>query len=131
MKKLINQTDSIVDEMCEGFQRVHGKTISLDKKYRVIMRKDINKDKVILISGGGSGHEPAHAGFVGTGMLDAAVCGDVFASPSTMQVYKAITQTQSSKGTLLIVKNYSGDCMNLMMRRIWREMMTLWLHLSM
>ncbi len=76
------------------------------------MRKEINNKKVILISGGGSGHEPAHAGFVGEGMLDVAVCGDVFASPSTIQVYNAITETESDKGTLLIIKNYSGDVMN-------------------
>ncbi|MFI3176201.1 MAG: dihydroxyacetone kinase family protein, partial [Eubacteriales bacterium] len=62
--------------------------------------------------GGGSGHEPAHAGFIGTGMLDAAVCGDVFASPSQIQVYKAIKETASNKGTLLVIKNYSGDMMN-------------------
>jgi len=82
------------------------------KKYKVLRRKTINKNKVSLISGGGSGHEPAHAGFVGEGMLDAAVCGDVFASPSTIQIYNAIQETASDKGTLLIVKNYSGDCMN-------------------
>ena len=65
-----------------------------------------------LISGGGSGHEPAHAGYIGKGMLDAAVCGDVFASPSQIQVYQAIHATRSDKGTLLIIKNYSGDMMN-------------------
>lgn len=65
-----------------------------------------------MISGGGSGHEPAHAGFVGYGMLDAAVCGDVFASPSQIQVYNGLKETASNKGTLMIVKNYSGDCMN-------------------
>lgn len=98
--------------MCEGIVKAHGDTLSLNKKYKVIRRKEINKDKVNLISGGGSGHEPAHAGFIGKGMLDAAVCGDVFASPSTMQVYNAILETESNKGTLLIIKNYSGDCMN-------------------
>jgi triose/dihydroxyacetone kinase / FAD-AMP lyase (cyclizing) len=65
-----------------------------------------------LISGGGSGHEPAHAGLIGKGMLDAAVCGDVFASPSQIQVYQAIKTTANEKGTLLIIKNYSGDIMN-------------------
>ncbi|WP_332842912.1 dihydroxyacetone kinase subunit DhaL [Paraclostridium sp. AKS73] len=72
----------------------------------------MNRNKVSLISGGGSGHEPAHAGFVGKGMLDAAVCGDVFASPSQIQIYNAIKETASNKGTLLIIKNYSGDIMN-------------------
>lgn len=112
MKKIINKVDDIVIEMCEGIIKSNPNKLSLNKKYKVIKRKDLNKNKVSLISGGGSGHEPAHAGFVGKGMLDAAVCGDVFASPSTIQVYNAILDTQSEKGTLLIIKNYSGDCMN-------------------
>ncbi|MCQ4837992.1 dihydroxyacetone kinase subunit DhaK, partial [[Clostridium] symbiosum] len=82
------------------------------EKYRFITRKKLSQDKVTLIIGGGSGHEPAHAGFVGEGMLDAAVCGDVFASPSQIQVYQAIRETKSRKGTLLIIKIYSGDMMN-------------------
>jgi dihydroxyacetone kinase len=97
--------------MCKGIVKAHPE-LELIEKYKVIKRKNLNKDKVSLISGGGSGHEPAHAGFVGKGMLDAAVCGDVFASPSTVQVYNAIVKTASKKGTLLIIKNYSGDCMN-------------------
>lgn len=112
MKKIINKVDDIVIEMLQGMEKAYGEKIELDTKYKIVKRKNLNKDKVILISGGGSGHEPAHAGFVGTGMLDAAVCGDVFASPSTTQIYRGICQTESSKGTLLIVKNYSGDCMN-------------------
>jgi dihydroxyacetone kinase len=78
----------------------------------VISRKNPDKNKVNLISGGGSGHEPAHAGFVGKGMLDAAVCGDVFASPSVMQVFNAIKHNHSEQGVLLVIKNYSGDVMN-------------------
>lgn len=112
MKKIINEPVNVVMEMCEGLVLAYQDIISLNKKYRIVMRKNLNPDKVSLISGGGSGHEPSHAGFVGIGMLDAAVCGDVFASPSTIQVYNAILATQSKKGTLLIVKNYSGDCMN-------------------
>ncbi len=112
MKKITNKVDDIVVEMLQGMQEAYGDRIELDTKYKIVKRKQFNKDKVTLISGGGSGHEPAHAGFVGTGMLDAAVCGDVFASPSITQVYKGICQTESSKGTLLIIKNYSGDCMN-------------------
>lgn len=112
MKKIINKVEDIVIEMCEGIVKAHKETLSLNKKYKIIKRKNLNNDKVVLISGGGSGHEPAHAGFVGEGMLDAAVCGDVFASPSTMQIYNSILDTKSSKGTLLIIKNYSGDCMN-------------------
>ena len=75
-------------------------------------KKDIDENKVSLISGGGSGHEPAHAGFVGKGMIDCAVCGDVFASPSQVQVYNAIKKCATDKGVLLVIKNYSGDCMN-------------------
>lgn len=112
MKKIINKVEDIVIEMCEGIVKAHSDKLVFNKKYKVIKRREINKNKVSLISGGGSGHEPAHAGFVGAGMLDAAVCGDVFASPSTIQVYNAILDTQSNRGTLLIVKNYSGDCMN-------------------
>ena len=112
MKKIINQAENVVVEMCEGICRAHPDKLEFSRKYKIIKRREQNKNKVSLISGGGSGHEPSHAGFVGTGMLDAAVCGDVFASPSTIQVYNAILETQSSKGTLLIIKNYSGDCMN-------------------
>lgn len=112
MKKIINKVEDVVIEMCEGIVKAHPKQLSFNKKYKIIKRKELNKKKVTLISGGGCGHEPAHAGFVGIGMLDAAVCGDVFASPSTIQVYNAILETQSDQGTLLIIKNYSGDCMN-------------------
>lgn len=112
MKKIINKVEDIVIDMCQGIVKAHPEELSFSKKYKIIKRKQLNKCKVTLISGGGSGHEPAHAGFVGKGMLDVAVCGDVFASPSTIQVYNAILETQSDKGTLLIIKNYSGDCMN-------------------
>ncbi|WP_250674051.1 dihydroxyacetone kinase subunit DhaK [Paraclostridium ghonii] len=111
MKKIINKPETVVMEMCNGIAMAHPELEFL-KKYKVIKKKDINKNKVSLISGGGSGHEPAHAGFVGKGMLDAAVCGDVFASPSQIQIYNAIKETASNKGTLLIIKNYSGDVMN-------------------
>jgi dihydroxyacetone kinase len=111
MKKLINTPETLVPEMCEGIVKANP-CLEFLPKYKVVKRKELNPDKVTLISGGGSGHEPAHAGFVGYGMLDAAVCGDVFASPSSVQVYNAIKSVKSKKGTLLIVKNYSGDCMN-------------------
>lgn len=111
MKKIINSPDNVVIEACKGIALAHPE-LDFVEKYKVIKKKTVDTDKVSLISGGGSGHEPAHAGFVGKGMLDAAVCGDVFASPSTIQVYNAIMATQSKKGTLLIIKNYSGDCMN-------------------
>ena len=111
MKKLINSPETVVMEMCNGIVLAHPE-LEFVRKYKIIKKKNINKNKVSLISGGGSGHEPAHAGFIGKGMLDAAVCGDVFASPSQIQVYQAIKATASDKGTLLIIKNYSGDMMN-------------------
>ena len=111
MKKIINRPEQVVTEMCQGMALAHPELL-YSEKYRFITRKKLSQDKVTLISGGGSGHEPAHAGFVGEGMLDAAVCGDVFASPSQIQVYQAIRETKSRKGTLLIIKNYSGDMMN-------------------
>ena len=111
MKKLINEPTKVVQEMCAGLVLAHPE-LALDPKYKIVHRKQLNPGKVTLISGGGSGHEPAHAGFVGKGMLGAAVCGDVFASPSQIQVYQAIRKTASDAGTLLIIKNYSGDIMN-------------------
>lgn len=111
MKKIINTPETVVLEMCKGIVEAHA-DIELIEKYKILKKKNINENKVTLISGGGSGHEPAHAGFIGKGMLDAAVCGDVFASPSQIQVYKAIKETNSPQGTLLIIKNYSGDTMN-------------------
>lgn len=111
MKKIINKPESLVREMCNGLVLAHP-NLEFNSKYKIIKKREINKEKVTLISGGGSGHEPAHAGFVGKGMLDVAVCGDVFASPSQIQVYQAIRSSASNKGTLLIIKNYSGDIMN-------------------
>ncbi len=112
MKKIMNSAEHVVDEMCEGFEIAHRDIVALNKKHRIIRRAELNPNKVSLISGGGSGHEPAHAGYVGKGMLDAAVCGDVFASPSIIHVYHAIKEVAGKKGVLLIIKNYSGDCMN-------------------
>lgn len=111
MKKIINNPENVVMEMCNGIVMAHPE-LELLKKYKVIKKKEMNNNKVTLISGGGSGHEPSHAGLVGKGMLDAAVCGDMFASPSQIQVYQAIKATEGKKGTLLIIKNYSGDIMN-------------------
>lgn len=111
MKKIINTPESFVYDMCHGLAKAHP-DLEFVEKFKIVKKKEINPAKVSLISGGGSGHEPAHAGFVGKGMLDCAVCGDVFASPSQVQVYNAIKQVSTDKGVLLIVKNYSGDCMN-------------------
>lgn len=111
MKKIINKPEDLVMEMCSGLVLAHPE-LEFVQKYKVVKKKELNASKVTLISGGGSGHEPAHAGFIGKGMLDAAVCGDVFASPSQIQVYQAIKSTAGEKGTLLVIKNYSGDMMN-------------------
>ena len=111
MKKIMNSPEMLVPEMCNGIAVAYPQ-IEFVPKYKILKKRTINKKKVSLISGGGSGHEPAHAGFVGRGMLDAAVCGDIFASPSQIQVYQALRGTASEKGTLMIIKNYSGDIMN-------------------
>jgi len=111
MKKIQNRIEDIVLEMCRGITLAHP-GIGLNSDYKFLYKKNKNRDKVTLISGGGSGHEPAHAGFIGEGMLDVAVCGDIFASPTQIQVYKAIREAAGDKGTLLIIKNYSGDIMN-------------------
>ncbi|MGG4397994.1 dihydroxyacetone kinase subunit DhaK [Paenibacillus thiaminolyticus] len=111
MKKIINKPETLVREMCSGLVLAHPE-LEFISKYKIVKKRELNGDKVTLISGGGSGHEPAHAGFVGQGMLDVAVCGDVFASPSQIQVYQGIKASASKKGTLLIIKNYSGDIMN-------------------
>nr|WP_294530221.1 dihydroxyacetone kinase subunit DhaK [uncultured Blautia sp.] len=111
MRKIMNKADRFVYELCNGIAMTNP-LVTNDERYKIIRRKDLDPGKVTLISGGGSGHEPAHAGYVGKGMLDAAVCGDIFASPTQIQVYKAIEETKSEKGTLLIIKNYSGDLMN-------------------
>ncbi len=111
MKKIMNTPESFVYDMCHGLAAAHP-DLEFVEKFKIVKKVDIDDNKVSLISGGGSGHEPAHAGFVGKGMLDAAVCGDVFASPSQVQVYNSIKKCATDKGVLLIIKNYSGDCMN-------------------
>ena len=111
MKKIMNTPETFVYDMCHGLAKAHPE-LEFVEKFKIVKKKEIDPDKVSLISGGGSGHEPAHAGFVGKGMLDCAVCGDVFASPSQIQVHNAIKECATDKGVLLIIKNYSGDCMN-------------------
>ena len=107
----MNTPETFVYDMCHGLAKAHPE-LEFVEKFKIVKKKVINPQKVSLISGGGSGHEPAHAGFVGKGMLDCAVCGDVFASPSQVQIYNAIKECATEKGVLLIIKNYSGDCMN-------------------
>ena len=112
MKKLINDKNNIVEEVVEGMIKAFPDKLSRVENEPIIIRKNKKVDKVALISGGGSGHEPAHAGFVGYGMLDATVCGEIFTSPGADKVYNAIKAVDGGKGVLLIIKNYSGDIMN-------------------
>ncbi|WP_167628405.1 dihydroxyacetone kinase subunit DhaK [Listeria valentina] len=112
MKKIINGTDQVVEQMVEGLAKSHPDLIERISDTRVLARIDKRPGKVGLVSGGGSGHEPAHAGYVGQGMLSAAVCGDVFTSPTPDQIYEGIKAADQGKGVLLIVKNYTGDVMN-------------------
>ncbi|RDX01396.1 dihydroxyacetone kinase subunit DhaK [Listeria kieliensis] len=112
MKKIINGTDQVVEQMVEGLAKSHPDLIERIPDTRVLARIDKRPGKVGLVSGGGSGHEPAHAGYVGQGMLSAAVCGDVFTSPTPDQIYEGIKAADQGKGVLLIVKNYTGDVMN-------------------
>jgi dihydroxyacetone kinase len=115
MAQFINTRENIVTEAVDGVVAASGGKLARLDGYphiRVVVRNDWNKSKVALVSGGGSGHEPAHAGFVGPGMLTAAVCGDVFASPSVDAVLAGILAVTGPSGCLLIVKNYTGDRLN-------------------
>lgn len=119
MKKIINDPAHVVSEMLDGMTKTYPQLIKRIPNTNVIIRSDLDsmKDKVAIISGGGSGHEPAHAGFVGPGMLSAAIAGQVFTSPTPDQIYEAIKATNQGKGVFLIIKNYSGDVMNFEMAK--------------
>ena len=112
MKKLINNAENVVDEMLRGMVAAHPEYVKRVDGCDVLVRAGGSKGKVVLVSGGGSGHEPSHGGFVGKGMLDAAVAGAMFTSPTPDQVYEAIKAADGGKGALLIIKNYTGDVMN-------------------
>jgi len=113
MKKLINDPADVVKEALLGIEAAHGDRVRVDHDQKVIYRKDAPRQgKVGLISGGGSGHEPLHGGFVGVGMLDAACCGEVFTSPVPDQMMAATKAVDGGAGVLHIVKNYTGDVMN-------------------
>ncbi|MBP3913152.1 MAG: dihydroxyacetone kinase subunit DhaK [Lachnospiraceae bacterium] len=112
MKKLINEIDNIVDEMLDGMTAAYPQYVRRLDGLDVLVRAGGSEGKVALVSGGGSGHEPAHGGFVGKGMLDGAVAGAVFTSPTPDQVYEAIMAANGGKGVLLVIKNYTGDVMN-------------------
>lgn len=113
MKKIINNPENVVNEMLEGVVKAHPEYVKRVDGFEVLVRANSPvKGKVALVSGGGSGHEPSHGGFVGEGMLDGAVAGEVFTSPTPDQVYEAIKAVDGGEGVLLVIKNYTGDIMN-------------------
>ena len=112
MTKIINNPTDVVSEALMGMQAAYPDKLVYTPKMEVISRKEKKTDKVAVISGGGAGHEPLHAGFVGKGMLDAAISGNVFSSPSPDRIGSAIEQVSCGKGVLMVIKNYSGDIMN-------------------
>lgn len=115
MKKLINHVDTVLAESLDGFAAAHADIVTLGAERQFVRRRSLKPGKVALISGGGSGHEPLHAGFVGHGMLDAACPGQVFTSPTPDQMLAAAQSVDGGAGVLFIVKNYSGDMMNFQM----------------
>jgi dihydroxyacetone kinase-like protein len=112
MKKFINSIDNMLAESLDGFAAAHADIVVLGPERKFVRRRAPHLNKVALISGGGSGHEPLHVGFVGTGMLDAACPGQVFTSPTPDQMIDAAAAVRGSAGVLFIVKNYAGDRMN-------------------
>lgn len=117
MKKLINDVSMVLTESLDGFVAAHGDIITLGPEHKFVQRKVLKPGKVALLSGGGAGHEPLHAGFVGHGMLDAACPGQVFTSPTPDQMIAAADAVDTGAGVLFIVKNYEGDVMNFDMAR--------------
>lgn len=120
MKKLIKQKTNFLNDMLDGLSKTN-KQIEIISD-TVVVRKNKKEQGVSLVSGGGSGHEPAHAGYVAKGMLDAAVCGEVFTSPTPDKILSAIKAVDNGDGVLLIVKNYAGDVMNFEMAQEMAEM---------
>jgi dihydroxyacetone kinase-like protein len=115
MKKLINAVDDVLSESLDGFVASHADILAMGEERKFVRRRDLVPGKVGLISGGGSGHEPLHAGFVGRGMLDAACPGQVFTSPTPDQMIAAADAVDQGAGVLFVVKNYEGDVMNFSM----------------
>lgn len=112
MKKFINDPNLVEEQMIQGLVKAYPDKLRKLECGNVVVRKEKKEGKVALISGGGSGHEPAHGGYVGKGMLDGAVAGPVFTSPTPDQIYEAIKAVDAGQGVLLVVKNYTGDVIN-------------------
>lgn len=121
MKKILNRPEDVVEEMINGLVATHDNIVHRVGDTRVVARNYEGNGKVGLVSGGGSGHEPSHAGFVGKGMLSAAVCGDVFTSPTVDQVYEGIKAADKGAGVFLVIKNYTGDLINFTMAKEMAE----------
>ena len=115
MKKLINDLERVLIESLDGFAAAHADIVSLGADHKFVRRRELQHGKVALVSGGGSGHEPLHTGYVGLGMLDAACPGQVFTSPTPDQMVAAVEAVDTGSGCLFIVKNYEGDVMNFQM----------------
>ena len=115
MKKLINGAETVLEESLDGFAAAHADILLLGPERKFVRRRNLKPGKVALISGGGSGHEPLHAGYVGRGMLDAACPGQIFTSPTPDQMIEAAEAVDTGAGVLFIVKNYEGDVMNFTM----------------
>ena len=122
MKKFINSVETVEDEMIQGLVKAYPKYLKKIDGHNVIVRANKKEGKVALISGGGSGHEPAHAGYVGEGMLDAAVAGAVYTSPASDAILEGIKAIATDKGVLMVIKNYTGDVMNFEMAAEMAEM---------
>ena len=122
MKKIMNNVDAVENEMVLGMVKAYPQYIKKLDCGNVVVRARKKEGKVALISGGGSGHEPAHGGFVGEGILDAAVAGPVFTSPTPDQIYEGIKAIATDKGVFMVVKNYTGDVMNFEMAAEMAEM---------
>lgn len=122
MKKFINDVSQVENQMIQGMVKAYPAYLKKLDCGNVVVRAEKKEGRVALISGGGSGHEPAHGGFVGTGMLDGAVAGAVFTSPTPDQIYEGIKAIATDEGVLMIVKNYTGDVMNFEMAAEMAEM---------
>ena len=122
MKKIINGVDQVENEMIQGMVKAYPQYLRKLDCGNVVVRAEKKEGKVALISGGGSGHEPAHGGYVGEGMLDAAVAGAVFTSPTPDQILEGIKAVATDQGVLMVIKNYTGDVMNFEMAGEMAEM---------
>ena len=122
MKKIINNPSNVLEDMLKGIEYAYPEYLRKIDEANVLVRSNKANNKVAIVSGGGSGHEPAHGGYIGFGMLDGAVCGEVFTSPTPDQVYEGIKAVDNGNGVLLVIKNYTGDIMNFEMAKEMAEM---------